>query len=204
MTCLWSCRGQRRGRVSSRCRFAWMEGQAFAPAPGTPRSTRRATMSPFLHATSRLAPLALALGLAIATPAHAQESWHCWFQNPATDEWEQDPEMEWQQGEHHGVGNATCSNNASAYGRYNNASGEYSAAYGNSNTAKAAQSSAFGIGNNANGLDSAAFGDFNTADGFKSTAFGVENSSSDFKSNAFGTNNVASKSLANAFGTDNV
>src|SRR3546814_17796013 len=98
--------------------------------------TRRETMQ---HRIIKLAPLALALGLAIALPAQADPAGPgCWTFNDTTGEWEQDNANATNrtEGSEHGEANSTCVADASAYGEGNNASGIRSSAVGATNIAR--------------------------------------------------------------------
>src|SRR3546814_8479936 len=78
--------------------------------------TRRETMQ---HRIIKLAPLALALGLAIALPAQADPAGPgCWTFNDTTGEWEQDNANATNrtEGSEHSEANSTCVADASAYG----------------------------------------------------------------------------------------
>src|SRR3546814_11462488 len=88
--------------------------------------TRRETMQ---HRIIKLAPLALALGLAIALPAQADPAGPgCWTFNDTTGEWEQDyaSATNRTEGSEHGEANSTCAADARGHGEAHTENGKES------------------------------------------------------------------------------
>src|SRR3546814_19158290 len=98
--------------------------------------TRRETMQ---HRIIKLAPLALALGLAIALPAQADPAGPgCWTFNDTTGEWEQDNDNATNrtEGSEHGEANSTYVANASPQGDGNHTRGIRSSTHGATHNAR--------------------------------------------------------------------
>lgn len=108
------------------------------------------------------------------------------------------------QGSEGGLDNTTCYMFASAFGQYNNASGDISNAFGWENNAWNEGASAFGGYNVASGGYSNAFGYKNTAGEWETSAFGAWNSAAGVNSSAFGHRNTASGQDSSAFGDGNL
>lgn len=108
------------------------------------------------------------------------------------------------QGSEGGLDNTTCHMFASAFGQYNNASGDISGAFGWENNAWNEAANAFGAYNIASGGYSSAFGYKNIAGEWETGAFGALNSATGVNSSAFGHRNTASGQDSSAFGDGNV
>ena len=155
-----------------------------------------------MHSTTlrhglKLVPLALALGLAISTPAKADPAGPaCWVFNSTTGEWEPDAGADRTLGSEHGDANSTCHADASAYGKGNNASAAASTAIGANNIARGSGSTAVGGSNTASGSSSTAVGDRNVASGVQTSAIGHRNTAVAQNSAAVGTLNTAESGAA--------